>query len=319
MTKAKITAFDVARRAGVSQPTVSRVFSPGARVTPELRERVQKAATDLGYRPNTLARSLNTGRSRTIGVVVAYLKNPFFVEALEQLSRSLQARGYHVLFLMAANQEEEVDPLVEDLLAHQVDGIILVSVSMSNMLTDRLRNINIPFVLFNRGQEKASIVSVTSDNFNGGLKAARFLAAARHERIAHIAGWQDASTGRDRQAGFVRGLSEQGIKPLACIDGFFRRQAAIDITRELFSVRDTPDAIFTGNDYMAFGVIDFLRKQGKSIPQDVSVIGFGDVAMAAWEGYELTTLRQPMNRMVKETTDRLLGMIEIEDYQADKI
>ena len=120
MKETRATASDVARRAGVSQPTVSRVFTPGSRVSPDKVERVREAARELGYLPNTLARSLNTGRSCTIGVVLAYLDNPFYPEALQKLSERLRARGYHVMVFFAANLAEEVDGVVEDLLAHQV-------------------------------------------------------------------------------------------------------------------------------------------------------------------------------------------------------
>jgi DNA-binding LacI/PurR family transcriptional regulator len=126
----RVTAIEVAKRAGVSQPTVSRVFTPGTNVSADLRESVLRAADELGYLPNTLARSLNTGRSRTIGIVLAYLNNPFYAEALQTLSNELNARGYHVIVFFAANSLEEVDGVVKDLMAHQVDGIVLASVSL---------------------------------------------------------------------------------------------------------------------------------------------------------------------------------------------
>ncbi len=133
----KVTALDVAEQAGVSRSAVSRVFTPGASVSKRTADKVRQAADALGYRPNVLARSLITGRSRIIGLVVAYLENQFYPEAIERLSRSLQERGYHVLVFMASNSGAEADEVMEELLDYQVDGIIVASVGMSNDLTQR--------------------------------------------------------------------------------------------------------------------------------------------------------------------------------------
>ncbi|MCC1494629.1 LacI family DNA-binding transcriptional regulator [Cognatishimia sp. F0-27] len=311
MSDTRITASEVAKRAGVSQPTVSRVFTPGTRVSPDKVKRVKEAARELGYRPNTLARSLNTGRSYTIGLVLAYLKNPFYPEALQKLSEAFSARGYHVMVFFAQNLAEEVDGVVDGLIAHQVDGIILASTSMSNKLTARLQDLNMPFVLFNRGQDDRSLPSVTAANYDGGRLAGRFLAAGGHQRIAHIAGWKRSTNGRDRQRGFVDGLAEHGMSPFAIIDSHYRRNMARDATMALFDAAETPDAIFAGNDHMAFAVLETLRCElGLHVPGDVSVVGYDDVPMAAWKTFDLTTLRQPVNQMVAETVSMLLGMIE---------
>lgn len=314
MRPSRITAADVAELAGVSQPTVSRVFTPGSRVSVEKQRKVKAAAQELGYRPNTLARSLNTGRSKTIGVVVAYLSNPFYPAALQKFSESLSGHGYHVMVFFAANLAEEVDSVIEDLLAHQVDGIILASVSLSNQLTSRLQDLNIPFVLFNRGQEDRNLPLVTATNLEGGRIAGRFLANGGHRHIAHISGWQKSLNGRERQQGFIEGLAEFDLQPLRCIDSHYRREMAMDATRELFAAKQRPDAIFVGNDHMAFAVIETLRCElGVRVPDDVSVVGFDDVEMAAWKMYDLTTLRQPVNRMVAATVAMILNMIDHRD------
>ena len=136
-TTEKVTSAEVARLAGVSQSAVSRVFTPGASVSAKTMEKVRAAAEELGYRPNVLARSLITGRTRIIGLVVAYLENQFYPMALELLSRALQARGYHILVFMAENSTERVAQVMSELLDYQVDGIITASVAMSNDLTTR--------------------------------------------------------------------------------------------------------------------------------------------------------------------------------------
>lgn len=306
----RVTAEHVARKAGVSQSAVSRVFTPGASASPRTAEKVRRAAAELGYRPNVLARAMVSGKSRIIGLVVAYLENHFYPVALELLSNALQERGYHILIFTAPNSNEGVDAVIQDLMDYQVDGIIAASVSMSSDLAARARQADIPVVLFNRSQKGEGFSNVTSANVAGGAKVAEFLLAGGHERIAHIAGWQGSSTGRDRQAGFLSALKKAGVAPISVVDGMYQRDVAMDCMRKLLSLRDQPDAVFVGNDHMAFGVLDVLRDKGLSPGNDISVVGYDDVPAAAWGAYDLTTLRQPANRMVAETVDLLLEQIE---------
>lgn len=320
MVKETVTSIDVARLAGVSQSAVSRVFTPGASASPKTADKVREAASKLGYRPNTLARTLVTGRSKTIGLIVAYLDNPFYPEALEKLSLALNEIGYHILIFMAANQAEEIDPIVEGLLDNQVDGIIIASVGISNTLTDRLVKENIPLVLFNRGQDDPRLSSVTSANFEGGRTVAQFLVAGGHRHIAHISGWLGSSTGRDRQAGFIEGLKEAGQELIGCIDSRFRRPLAAEATCQLFSADIVPDAIFVGNDHMAFAVMETIRSElGLRIPEDVSVVGYDDVSMSDWASFNLTTVRQPANRMVEETVKMIMSMIDGDFHTPQKL
>ena len=310
-TTEKVTSAEVARLAGVSQSAVSRVFTPGASVSAKTMEKVRAAAEELGYRPNVLARSLITGRTRIIGLVVAYLENQFYPMALELLSRALQARGYHILVFMAENSTERVAQVMSELLDYQVDGIITASVAMSNDLTTRCDGAGIPVVMFNRGQDDARLSEVTSDNVNGARRAAEFLIKGGHKRIAHVMGWQGSSTGRDRAKGFKQAMQAAGLQPFAMVDGTYSREKAAAVTRALCQGPERPDAIFVGNDHMAFAVMDTLRHElGLRVPQDVSVVGYDDVPMAAWPAYGLTTIRQPVNRMVEAAVAALLNQIE---------
>lgn len=311
MAAPKITSAQVARRAGVSQSAVSRVFTPGASASAKTAAAVRKAAAELGYRPNPLARAMITGKSRIIGLVVAYLENQFYPIAIERLSRALQARGYHILVFMASNDRAAIDTVFRELMDYQVDGIITASVDLSGDLVKLAETAGLPVVMFNRGQDDPRLSEVTSDNEAGGRSAANFLIAGGHRRIAHIAGWQGASTGRHRQAGFVAGLADHGIKPAALCDGMYDRDTAITLTRDLFGGKDRPDAVFVGNDHMAFAVMDCLRFElGLDIPGDVSVVGYDDVPIASWPAYDLTTIRQPVNRMVGATVEAILSRIE---------
>lgn len=310
MTQAKVTSAQVAARAGVSQSAVSRVFTPGASASDKTVKKVRAAAQELGYRPNVLARAMVSGKSRIIGLVVAYLDNHFYPVALELLSNALQKRGYHVLIFTVPNSHHAVDNLIEELMDYQVEGIIAASVSMSSTLADRARLAGIPVVLFNRGQDGSGLSAVTSANIEGGHKVADFLVACGHQRIAHIAGWRGSSTGRDRAIGFKAGLRIAELTVFAEIDGMYSRDVASEAARDLMSCAIPPDAIFVGNDHMAFAVMDTLRfALGLNVPGDVSIVGYDDVPMASWAAYDLTTVRQPVNKMVDATIDTLLGQI----------
>jgi len=311
MSKETVTSQHVARKAGVSQSAVSRVFSPGASASAAMTAKVQKAANELGYRPNVLARSLITGKSRVIGVVVAYLENSFYSEALEKLSLALQEHGYHVLVFMTTLTKDNVDQVLEDLLDHQVEGIVLASSSMSSNLAKRCDNAGVPVVLFNRRQDDESLSAVTSDNVRGGELAAEFLVAGGHKRIAHIAGWEGASTQRDREMGFLRGLEKAGVELFDRVIGNYHYDSAQVATRALFSQPVIPDAVFVGNDHMAIAAMECIRHEfGLSVPEDVSIVGYDDIEMASWPSFSLTTIRQPSNRMIKETVSTLIGRIE---------
>lgn len=298
----KVTSLQVAELAGVSQSAVSRVFTPGSSVSRKTAEKVRAAAEKLGYRPNVLARSLKSGKSRIIGLVVAYLENYFYPEAVERISVELQKVGYHVLVFLGPSTAVDTDRVVNDLMDYQVDGIVLASVTMSSELAERCLTIGVPVVLFNRAQDDGRLSSVTTNNRAGGYALADFLCSLGHERISYIAGLEAAMTQRDREAGFREGLAAAGRELYSRAIGNFRYSEAQAAARELFATRHRPDAVFVANDHMAFAVMDVLRHElGLRIPEDVSVVGFDDVPPAAWPAYALTTWRQNVGAMVAET------------------
>ncbi len=306
------SSIDVARLAGVSQSAVSRVFTPGASVSDRMREKVLATARALNYRPNFVARSLTTGRSRIIGLVVAYLDNQYYPVAVERLTKALQARGYHVMMFMTEQTATNIDDVVSGILDHQVDGIVVASVAMSSKLADRCTEAGVPVVLFNRIQSEDRFSSVISDNFGGGRLLARFLVEGGHQRIGYLAGWEGASTQRDREAGFRAGLAAAGRGLFAWECGNYTFSVAEAATRRMFAAdREHPDAIFVCNDHMAIAAMDVLRhEQGLRVPEDVSVVSYDDVPQAAWRSYGLTSLRQPTDSMVAATVDALMARIE---------
>lgn len=309
MAKESVTSEDVARLAQVSQSAVSRTFTPGASVSEKTRGRVLEAAKQLGYRPNALARAMISGRSRLIAVLVAYLDNQFYPIVLEQLTKSLQAGGYQVLLFMTEPGRQ--DETVLKMLQFQVEGIVMASATMSSNLARECAATGIPVVLFNRYIPSVPTSSVTSDNRAGGRLLARLLAAARHRRIAFIAGAEDSSTNKDRELGFNEGLKDEGISLWAREVGDYKFDTAARAARNLLKRPQRPDAIFVANDHMAFSVIDVVRDEfALRIPDDISIVGYDDVPESGWGGYKLTTVRQDSQAMIDETIAILMEQIE---------
>ena len=314
--KAQATSLDVARLAGVSQSAVSRCFTAGASVSEAMRDKVQEAARKLGYQPNAHARSLITGRSRIIGLVLSALENLFYPAVLERLAKRLQQDGYHLLIFIGDNANS--DGLVEEILQYNVDGIVLGATTLSSALAQRCADASIPVVLFNRIMASGSagaVSSVRSDNMGGGRDIARFLVAGGHQRIAYIAGREDSSTNLERESGFREGLAELGQRIYARAIGNYDVAQARQAARDLFGhAADRPDAVFVAGDQMAIAVLDTLRHElGLAVPQDVSVVGFDNVPQAAWASYELTTFEQPVEPMVEATVALLQGYLRESD------
>lgn len=309
----RASSADVARLAGVSQSAVSRVFTKGASASQKTAVKVRQAAEILRYRPNRLARSLQTGKSYMIGLVVAYLDNYFYPEVLEKLSKALQEQGYHVLIFMAAQTARNIDQVVEEILEYQVDAIVTASVALSSELANRCQSAGIPVVQFNRIQRQSAFSSVTTDNFSGGAAIAQHLMDQGYRSFGYIAGWEGASTQRDREAGFVRTLAKNGFALCFRAVGDFRSEQALAAAQTLSSTKDRPEAVFVANDAMALVVMDVLRHQaGLRIPQDIAVVGYDDIPPAGWPSYNLTTFNQPADQMVAETVGLLMKHIDLD-------
>ena len=313
MSRNNVTSNDVARLAEVSQSAVSRSFTPGASVAPETRARVLAAARKLGYRPNAIASTLSSRRSRMIAVVMSNLQNQFYPVVVETLSQRLQKDGYHVLLFIS--ETEDADELLLELLRYQVDGIVMASTHLSSGLAQEIADARIPVVMFNRTSNKGSISTVSSDNFGGGRAVAHFLADGLHQRVAYLAGAEDSSTNQERENGLRAGLAERGLRVVARAVGNYEFERAALATLELFgslvTSAERPDALFVASDHMAFAAIDTLRGAlGLRVPEDVSVVGFDNVPQAEWGAYHLTTVAQSVVSMIEATVHMLLQQLE---------
>jgi DNA-binding LacI/PurR family transcriptional regulator len=301
------SAHDVARLAGVSQAAVSRAFTPGASIAETTRAKVFTAAKTLGYRPNLLARSLITGRSGIVGVVIGRTRNPFFLDALDALSERLSRAGQHLL-MFTAGGNGDADLLVEDLLKYRVDALLLMSASLSEGLAERCRDESIPVIFFSRRPRVTSgFASVTGANRAGATAIACHLVERGYRAPAFIAGLESSSTSRERESAFSEALRAQSVPLIARAAGDYDRQATWEATRTLLSLTPRPDAIFCANDFMAFAAIDCARHDfGLEIGRQLGIAGFDDLEGAAWSTWSLTSYSQPVHEMVDRAMDILL-------------
>lgn len=308
--QASPSQLDVAEAAGVSQAAVSRAFTPGASVAPETRARVLAAARSLGYRPNALARSLVTHRSNMIAIVMANMWNPFYARALAQFTDQLQTQGYWVL-LFKVTDDSRVDDALLAALEYQVDGVIITSATLSGRMAEECANHGVPVVLFNRYTLNSDVNAVWCDAASGGRVVADTLLDQGYRRLGFLAGDPGTSTSRDREAGFRSRLAERGCELYRRAEGDFTYESGITASRRLLGGPDRPDAIFCANDLMAMATIDVATGElGLRVPEDVALIGFDDQPMAAWPHYNLTTIRQPLERLVSATVEVIGAAIE---------
>ncbi len=303
-----ITASDVARYLGMSQSTVSRVFTPGASVSEETKKKVLEAARELGYRPNAAARSLITKKSNMIGIVMGDIKNPFYPEVLSKFSKELGRRGYQVLFVNAENDQLSGDD-VNQFLEYNVEGVVVTDALLTSSVANYFNDNHIPIVLFNRYIEDPLFRAVACDNVDGGYQVGKYLIEKGHQHFAFISGTHNTSTSLDREKGFRNALVENGYN-LITDSGEYTYEEAYQAALRLFNSKNPPDAIFCANDIMALGAIDAAKEIGVRIPEDVSIVGFDDISMGAWSAYSLTTWKQPVDEMIKATIEILLSDIK---------
>lgn len=287
------TEADVAKRAGVSQSAVSRAFTPGASISDRMRRKVLKAAGELGYQPNLMARSLATSRSNIIGLAVSNLDNPFYAHVVQELSDQLRVTERHIL-LFTAKSETEIDPALERVLSYQIDALVLTATIASRALAEQCHRAGIPVVQINRETKLPRISTIRGENTRASRRIADFLLKGGHRRFAYIGGTEGSSVGRERRDAFTARLHSQGVKSVSVAYGDYTFEGAAAATRQLLAAAERPDAIFCASDYMAFATLDVIKREfGLRVPEDISVIGFDDVPQASNPSYDLTTYSQP--------------------------
>ncbi|MFE2050921.1 LacI family DNA-binding transcriptional regulator [Streptomyces sp. NPDC059459] len=303
-----ITSHDVARLAGVSQPTVSRALRDDPRVSPATKEKVRQAARALNYVPSEVGRSLSTRSTRRIGVIVTDLTNPFYPHVVAPLHDELESLGYRMMLLAERSDEAVAE---EKLLDQSLDGVVLATATTDSRLPAQLDRRGIPYVFLNRDTGRAGDYASVVDNEGGGRLVARELAALGHRRIAGVFGAANTTTGRERELGFLLALADEGIglPEDRVVRGPFEYDTGYRALPRLLESAQRPTAVFCGNDVVAVGVLNAARAAGLRVPEDLTVVGFDDLPMASWEVLRLTTVRHDLQELARQAARLLVRRI----------
>ncbi|RKK03208.1 LacI family DNA-binding transcriptional regulator [Pseudoroseomonas wenyumeiae] len=307
----RATIVDISAQAGVSTATVSRALNGDTRISAATRRRVHDAAQALGYTVDVLARSLQSGRSGLVGLVLGSTDNPFYGELLQEVMRQSAERGTRILILHAGFGPME-RPMLEAILQYRLDGCIVSSAEPASQVAAICEEHGVPAVMVNR-LPMLRAAAVACDNTAGGRELADFLCRGGHRSFGIAMGPVAASTAQEREHGFVSRLAEHGFivshrfirgengVPVTSYGGGW--QAGLDIAD--LPARERPEAVLAISDIMAIGLIEALRERGLHVPQDISVVGFDGIRDGARASYSLTTVRQPLPQMVAWSLDML--------------
>jgi DNA-binding LacI/PurR family transcriptional regulator len=314
-----VTLEDVARMAGVSRATVSRVVNDNPKVSPDVRRAVERSVARLGYVPNRAARSLVTRRSDTIGVVIPaptskLFADPFFLLFLNGIGTALAPRGIQLVLLMPQSGEEE-QRLEQYVAAGHIDGVVLTALHGNDPLPERLAARGVPVVV-NGGPPRGARASyVDADNRGGAAAAAAHLLAQGRRKLATISGSLDMPAAMDRLLGFREALGAAGhpVDPSLEAVGDFNQEGAARAMHLLLERQPDLDGVFVASDSMAAMALGVLQSTGRRVPDDVAVVGFDDQPIAATTRPPLSSVRHPIEAMSREMVRLLLHSIETRD------
>jgi DNA-binding LacI/PurR family transcriptional regulator len=305
----------VAHRARVSRATVSRVLNQYAHVRSEVRARVQRAIDALSYRPDQVARSLARRETRTLGLVVTDIANPFYAETAAAIVKTARAQGYTVILCDTDNIQTLQAEYIEALRQRRVDGIILGSVFQRDPAVEHLIDSGMPCLLYNRRLRSGRGNYVVLDNLRAGRELTQHLLRLGHRRIGFIGTLSGLSSAAERRCGYRAALREAGIRPdprlirMRGVKPEFAREAA----REILTLRDRPTAIVGSSDRVALSVIEIAEEMGLSVPGDVAVVGVDNIPMAAHRAIQLTTMDQHLAEMGRLAVEGILEIIRDPD------
>jgi LacI family transcriptional regulator len=303
------TVLDVAKRAGVSPMTVSRVVNGSGPVSARLRARVEKALKETGYVPNTVARNLRTKRTDTIGLVMPDITNPFFTHVVRGVEVAARAAGYSLLLTNTDQRPDEEQRLVTMLLQRQVDGLLAIPAGTCAATARLCAEAGVPIVIVDRRPEVTGLDVVRADAEGGAYTLGKLLAELGHRHTAVVAGPEYVPTALDRVAGFTRAVVEAGLPPPIVRHGDFSLEAGREATLELMRAVPRPTAIFASNNFLAIGTQHAIHDLGLSIPEDLALVGLDDLPTEMVTFPFLTVAAQPAEEMGRRAVELLLERI----------
>jgi LacI family transcriptional regulator len=307
-----ITSFDVARLAGVSQPTVSRALRDSDKVSDETKARVRRAAAALGYAPNAIGRALALGHSTRIGLVVTDLHNHFYGHVIPHLHAELSTRGYELVLITEAS---ETAPIAEQIVANGLSGVVLTTTAVDSTLPGRLRDRDLPFVYFNRTAPSVESSSVTVDPEPGMTALVEEILRLGHRHIGAVFGPRSTSTGESRES-VLRGLLDEHDLHLRRQDvryGPFDFATGFSACLEVLDLDDPPTVLVCANDVVALGAMNAAAERGVEVPGFLSIVGFDDLPTSSWPLVQLTTVAYDLAAMSREAGRLVVDLVSTPD------
>jgi LacI family transcriptional regulator len=310
--RANVNIHDVARRARVSIATVSRVVNRIPTVDPELAKRVWKAVDEVGYVPNTQARTLVSGRSRILGLIVSEITNPFFPELVQEFDNLAVAQGYEVMIGSTNYDAARTASLVRRMLQRNVDGVAVMTFGIEEELVQKLVEHGFPLVFVDAGPELPN-VRVLKVNYGEGIReAVQHLAALGHRHIAFISGPLHMRTAATRREAFRKAMAELGltVPTASMVEGKHTMESGKAAMEELLQAAELPTAVMCSNDMTAIGVLHALDETTHQVPKDISVVGFDDIHLAQFMLPPLTTVQMSCRDLAAAAVEALRAGIE---------
>jgi LacI family transcriptional regulator len=309
-----LTLDDIARISGVSRSTVSRVINTDPNVKERTRKRVQEVIQSLDFQPNMAARGLAVGSTKVIGLVIpvgvsSIFSDPYFSLVIQGVSSACNQLGYSIMLWLAEPQYER-KTIRQITYNGLIDGVIVLAMLLDDPLIDRLSEGNRPFLTIGRHPTNEKINYVDVDNRSGAFQGVSFAIRAGHRRVALIGGPRNTVSGQDRYQGYLDALQEYGLPliPELVIEGDYSDASGYQAMKRLLPLH--PDAVFAASDAMALAAIRAIQEAGLRVPEDIAIVGFDDIPLAATSKPPLTTVRQPIQRTGKIVAEMLIDMIE---------
>ncbi len=305
---------DIARRARVSTATVSRTVNQVATVDAQLAKRVWKAIAELGYYPNRQARTLVSGKSRTFGLIVSEITNPFFPEIVQTFENLAVEQNYEILLTSTIHDPKRMELAVRRMIESRVDGVAILTFGMEDELLEHLRFRNLPLVFIDVGPKAPRVSNIRIDYSHGIRQAVQHLAALRHERIGFVSGPLKLRSAVARKDAFEQSMREIGLPvwPEFTVEGDHGLEGGKRALQMLSGLRERPTALLCSNDMTAIGVMREAFELGIVVPQELSVVGFDDIRMADFMIPPLTTVQMSQTELARLAFDALFEEVKRE-------
>jgi LacI family transcriptional regulator len=305
------TVRDVAKLAGVSPITVSRVINKAGYISDETRRRVEEAIRQLGYVPNTLARSLRLRQTNTLALVLTDITNPFWTTVVRGVEDAASDAGFNVILCNTDESEIEQEKYLNVLLQKRVDGVLLVPVRCNRETVQGIQNQNVPLVVLDRHIPGVEVDSVRCDSEGGAFDLIKLLLARGHTKIAMLSGPQGVSSADDRVAGYMRALEQAGLdhQNELIFYGEFTQQSGYEMAQKALGVQPRPTAFFAANNFITMGSFKAARDAGLKVPEDIALVGFDDLPIELIIDPFFTVAAQPAYAMGKQATELILARV----------